>query len=245
MKHDRFQQQDTLYEFPYHYLPTIDKQGAIRVHQKLAWGLEYMTYMSFIFQLIKKYTPSSLLDVGCGDGRLISMVKSSVPYVAGVDLSSNAIAFAKAFNPNIDFFCNEVSEVPGNFEMMTLIEVLEHIPASIIPSFVESLGERLHRQGILIISVPTVNLPLNSKHYCHYSLNSLSKAIQPIFRIQSHWWIYKRGLFERMIRTLLNNQLYTLNSTLVCSNIWRLHKRISYFADSSSGSHLICLATTC
>ncbi len=123
---NRFQLQDKAYAFPYHYLPELTPDGRIVIYRLLAWGLRYMTYMSYIRDRICELQPESVLDIGCGDGRLLHMLKL-VPRRVGVDLSSRAIAFAKAFDQDVEWYCSPLGQVPGRYDLATCVETLEHV----------------------------------------------------------------------------------------------------------------------
>jgi SAM-dependent methyltransferase len=244
MMSQKFDLQDNLYSFPYHYLPTINEDGVIQLHQHLSWGLEYLTYMTFIVALIKERQPGSLLDVGCGDGRLLSMLRGAISEMRGVDVSQRAIALAQAMNPDLDFVCEDVAEIMEIYQMITLVEVLEHIPDDIMPGFMENIAQRVAPSGQLLVSVPTVNVPLNQKHYRHYNLEQIQAAIDPHFIITQHWWVYRRGnLIEWLSRRLLCNGLFVLNQRHLSALIWRWHKRLNYLGSEKNGGHLIVLAS--
>lgn len=234
--------QEMQYDFPYHHLPSLSEDGVLRVHQQLTWGLDYLTYITFVRDLVEHRRPVSLIDVGCGDGRLIHVIKALVPHVCGVDLSERAIGFARAFSPDVDFVCTDIGSLSGEYACATLIEVLEHIPDGDIPGFLPHLAGLMRPDGWLIISVPSVNVPLTRKHYRHYDLELLRRTIEPCFEIEEHWWLYRRGFVERCLRTFLCNKVYCLSFSPLLAAIWRLHRRLTYYADAASGAHLICLA---
>lgn len=238
----KFDIQDTLYEFPYHYLPRLDQRKIPRLHRQLPWGLDYLTYMSFMVEQITQIAPQSLLDIGCGDGCLIHWVKSAVPQVSGVDLSEQAIAFARAFNPEVIFQCADIATITETYDCVTLIEVLEHIPDEQIRKFIGNVARLVKANGYLLVSVPTINVPLNKKHYRHYDLDLLKTTLEPCFEIEQYWWMYRRGLLERCLRLMMVNRFYILNSSLLLALIWRIHTRKTYLADASTGAHLVCLA---
>lgn len=239
----KFDLQDDLYAFPYHYLPTLDADGAIRLHRQLAWGLEYLTYMTFVAKLVQTQGVESLLDVGCGDGRLLHMLRGQVPRLSGVDLSPRAIVLAQALNPDLDFLCADVAQIQDRYAMVSLIEVLEHIPDEPMADFLTSVAQRLDAAGQLLVSVPTVNVPLNPKHYRHYDLPMLQTTLSPHFEIAQHWWLYRQGnLSEWLARRLLCNSVYTLNQSRLTALIWRWHRRKNYFAEAGNGAHLVALA---
>ena len=243
MIEDKLLIQESLYEFPYHYLPYLDHGGgAIKVSRQLAWGLEYMTYLSFLVDLIMRLSPRSLLDVGCGDGRLINMIKPSIPVVRGIHLSFKALSFAQAFNPEVRFTCGDVSDISEKYQVATCIEVLEHIPDNAIHSFIKDIANCIEAKGWLIISVPTVNVPLNKKHYRHYSFETLQTLVSSHFEIEKHWWLYRKSTIERLLRLFLCNRLFITNNARLRSLIWKMHKRMTYNAGPSNGSHLVCLA---
>lgn len=238
----KFDFQDVLYEFPYHYLPLLNGGKFFQLHRQLTWGLEYITYISFVADLINENHPLTLLDVGCGDGRLIYMVKSLVPRISGIDLSERATAFARAFNPDIEIACDEVATISRKYDWVTLIEVLEHIPDDQMRLYVRNIARVMKDDGRLLISVPTVNVPTDRKHYRHYDFDLLRDTIAPSFEVEKHWWLYRRGSLERFIRFILCNRFFVLNSSPLLVLLWRFHKRMTYYADASSGTHLVCLA---
>jgi len=198
--------------------------------------------MSFVVEQITQIAPQSLLDVGCGDGRLIQWTKSTVPQVSGIDLSEQAIAFARAFNPEVAFQCADIATISGTYECVTLIEVLEHIPDEKIEEFTCNVAHLVQENGYLLVTVPTINIPLNKKHYRHYDFNLLKVTLEPCFEIEQYWWVYRRGLLERCLRLLMVNRFYILNSSPLLALIWRIHTRKTYLADASTGAHLVSLA---
>ena len=79
-----------------------------------------------------------VLDVGCGGGILADSMARKGASVLGVDLASKALKVAElhaleAQTPNIAY--REVSaealaaELPGQFDVVTCMEMLEHVPA--------------------------------------------------------------------------------------------------------------------
>ncbi len=204
--------------------------------------VRHLTYTSFVVDQVKQIAPASLLDMGCGDGRLIFEVKGWIPQIVGVDLSEKALAFARAFNPDIEFVCADIATVSGKYECVTLIEVLEHIPDEEVSDFIQNVARLVHRDGCLLILVPTVNVPLNKKHYRHYDLEQLKGTLAPYFEIMNHWWLYRHSVWERFLRLLMVNRFFVLKWTVLLDVIWQIHKRKTYFADARTGAHLVCVA---
>jgi len=142
----------------------------------------------------------------------------------------------------VQFTCGDLADVQGKYEVLSLIEVLEHIHRDQVSEFVRSLRSRIEDQGAMLISVPTINIPRNRKHYQHFSMETLEDAISPEFQMEKHWWLYKDCLTEKVLLSSLCNRLFTLNWTRARRTVWVLHKRFSYMATASTGRHLVCLA---
>lgn len=79
----------------------------------------------------------SILDVGCGGGILADSMARRGTGVLGIDLSTKALKVAQlhaleAQTPNVQY--REISaealadEQPGNFDVVTCMEMLEHVP---------------------------------------------------------------------------------------------------------------------
>lgn len=183
----KFSLQDSEYSFPYHYLPHIDPASGVgMVARRLGWGLEYLTYLLHCRDLVADLGPTSLLDVGCGDGRFLGLFGGPVDRRVGLDLSENAIRFATAFNPNAEF--RVASSIDEQFDVVTAIEVLEHIPPDEADGFIRNLVRSVRPGGHIVISVPTVNARLQRKHYRHFTLETLIDAVQvpePSLSLQS------------------------------------------------------------
>lgn len=239
----RFDIQAQQYAYPYHYLPDVNDSGLVTIFRSLKWGMEYLTYMTFVRDLITdELRAESVLDVGCGDGRLSDMVQDRVERVVGCDLAEQAILFARAFNPHLEFYLDDVQNIPGHFDVTTLIEVMEHIPDEQYPEFVEKVAAKTKPGGKLIVSVPTTNLPLNKKHFRHYTLALLQRQLAPAFAIERHWFLVKQGWVLTCLRLMLQNRAVIVMVGPWRRLVWRLHKRFSYMASAGNGEHLVVIA---
>lgn len=239
---DKFQRQEAQYAFPYHYLPDL-VNGVPTISQRMLWGIEYLTYMQFVKELIvDKLKPTSLIDVGCGDGRLVHMLEDQVPNVVGVDLAEQAIALARAFNPEREFHAVPVSQVPGEFDVATMIEVMEHISDEDLPQLISDVADRLSPKGHLVISVPTTNMPINVKHYRHYTVEILNKQISAHFEMLEDWFVVRNSLSFSLITGLICNRLFELRPRSLRRAIWNMHKTFTATATPANGRHLIILA---
>jgi len=236
-----FAAQESLYSFPYHYLTGISSHGDFFINRALNWGLEYLTYMTWVQNQVKALKPQKLLDIGCGDGRLLNLLADDVSMRTGVDLSDRALAFAKAFNPDVRFF-HKIVDVPDQIDVITCVETMEHIPDAELPYFVESIAGKLNSGvGKLILSVPTVVVPLNRKHYRHYNLNILESQLMPRFSIEKYTFLFRRGHMTNLLNRILVNRFFVLGHSGLKRFIWGIHKKFSYTANAEDGAHLAVL----
>jgi 2-polyprenyl-6-hydroxyphenyl methylase/3-demethylubiquinone-9 3-methyltransferase len=96
------------------------------------------------------------LDVGCGAGLLAEPLARLGAAATGLDASPELIAVAReharAGGREIDYRCGELAELEGRFDLITCMEVIEHVadPAA----FVKELAKRLAPGGLLILSTP-------------------------------------------------------------------------------------------
>lgn len=73
----------------------------------------------------------SVLDVGCGDGYLCSILKGRIGIVFGIDMSETRIKRVKKRFKGIDFRVGNITALPykaNSFDLVIAVEVLEHIP---------------------------------------------------------------------------------------------------------------------
>lgn len=148
----------------------------------------------------------------------------------------------RAFNPEVEVLCGDIADLDRQYQVVTLVEVLEHISDQIMASFVANVANLLAPDGYLLVTVPTVNIPLNQKHYRHYYEQLLTDTLAPHFTIQKTCWLYRRSRRERLLRRLLYNRFFLLNYPAALATVWGMHKRSTFFADTASGAHLFCLA---
>lgn len=120
--------------------------------------------LSFVLDLLDR--GDSVLDVGLGAGQFVNMLAASGRFktVHGID----RIRYKQyaEFYPNIETQIGSVAELPfedGQFDVVTCMEVLEHVPDDV---FIAGLAElRRVCRGQLIMSVPYCEPEPISKHH--------------------------------------------------------------------------------
>lgn len=112
------------------------------------WGQDDHDFAT-IGRLITKYGAQSVLDVGCGSGRLFGLYQArGVTRVLGVDISEKAVALAAQRYPTIEMRVAPVEELPIEglrFDLAICNRVLQHVPPTTIKRVVARLARAARR----------------------------------------------------------------------------------------------------
>jgi 2-polyprenyl-3-methyl-5-hydroxy-6-metoxy-1,4-benzoquinol methylase len=132
---------------------TFDKYGSSNpVVKRLMTG-----FHSTLDELWARASPSSILDVGCGEGVLTAEWAERLGdgRVVGIDLDDAKLRaeWEQRRRPNLDFVVQEATSLPfgdGEFDLACATEVLEHVPDP------EATVAEMARvaSGHLLVSVP-------------------------------------------------------------------------------------------
>lgn len=238
--------QDEMYRLPYHYIPRLI-EGNFTQTQSLRWGYEYLSYLIFLLKLIEGLNFGSVLDVGCGDGRFLNELSKQGRNcrLVGLDPSSRAIAYAKFISPEVLWVEGKLSsESPGSpFDLITLIEVIEHIEPNELDEFLSLVHYNLNSDGRLIISVPSSNIPLNKKHYQHFALPDLQRILSKRFNIDSVHYINKTCFARKVFHLLMENKLFILNNQTALNFLWQWYLDNLLHADASNASRIVVVCS--
>jgi 2-polyprenyl-3-methyl-5-hydroxy-6-metoxy-1,4-benzoquinol methylase len=131
---------------------TYDKYGSTNpVVRRLMAGFERT-----LDELFARAAPTSLLDVGCGEGVLVERWAKRIDgNVVGIDLDDPRLhaEWERRSAPNLEYRVMKAENLPfadGEFHVATAIEVLEHVPD---PAHTLSEMARV-ASGWLLVSVP-------------------------------------------------------------------------------------------
>jgi 2-polyprenyl-6-hydroxyphenyl methylase/3-demethylubiquinone-9 3-methyltransferase len=98
----------------------------------------------------------SALDVGCGAGLLAEPLARLGAEVTAIDAAAELIEAAKAHAAGqglaIDYRHAAVEDIGGSFDLVTSMEVIEHVADP--QAFLKSLSARLAPGGLLVLSTP-------------------------------------------------------------------------------------------
>jgi 2-polyprenyl-3-methyl-5-hydroxy-6-metoxy-1,4-benzoquinol methylase len=172
-----------------------------------------MATLDFLVAKLRGEKFNSAIDLGCGDGRLTMELSRAFPTcrVVGCDYSERAISLAKVMSRDVCYECRDIIHERkdlGTFDCGMLIEVLEHIPDDLVNTFLDAIIQILNENGFLYITVPHANIPKTSKHYRHYTVESLCKAVDPFFNVSEIILMQRRPILFFLLRAIHSNPLF-------------------------------------
>jgi len=239
--------QEQQYALPYHYIPQCE-HSCFSQHLYWSWGMQYLGGIFLLLDLLDDIKFKSLFDIGCGDGRFLREVNNrySNKRLMGVDYSMRAVNMAKALNPEIQYKCLNICEYDksiGLYDVVTLVEVLEHIPVNELDEFVAYISKYLKSDGRLILTVPHKNKSLQVKHYQHFDSQSLYSLLDPVFKIEKAFYFDKASrIFEGLKKTLLGNRFFILNNQFLLNCIWKVYQKYFFICDEARCGRICVLA---
>ena len=122
-----------------------------------------------------------LLDIGCGNGALLRAFNNIAPEwrLVGTELNEKYRDEIENIRGVESLQACSPESVPGEFDIITMIHVLEHIPEPAV--FLEKLSAKLKPDGILMIEVPDyLRNPFDlliADHSTHFTSETLAGVI--------------------------------------------------------------------
>lgn len=143
-----------IYEEDVDYSP---KKGILKPENAKLIVKDYWNMSQFIKHIPHKNPKEKkLLDVACGTGEFLSVVKDFGYDVTGVDFNAEAVRIAKesfyipnVFSQDVTYFLKEHRE---NFDVITAFEIIEHLDNPY--DFLQAIHDSLRKDGYIAISTP-------------------------------------------------------------------------------------------
>lgn len=175
------------------------------------------------YRFANKYAAGKrVLDYGCGTGYGSLMLSETAKHVTAVDLSKDAVDFAKQHYTANNLNFKTIPELTTEkFDVITSFQVIEHVPSD--KEFIEKLKGLLNPNGYLLLSTPDKSIrlfnyiqkPWNVFHLKEYSRDSFSYLLQKYFTKVDVLKIGSRSDFvNREIVRIKKQRLISLPCTL-------------------------------
>ena len=145
-------------------------------------------------RLVESYLKESdvVLDIGCGDGKLTSLLAERVKKVYGIDYQILPLKFAKLLieQDRVELIHHDVTiGLPfkaGYFDVVTAFDVIEHIPQSRLKGLLAEIRRVLKLKGLFVLTTPNRRdlrnriwgHRLNPKHYFEFSVEEACEELE-------------------------------------------------------------------
>lgn len=102
------------------------------------WAIRQEPMKKLAGLIVSLYTPRSVLDMGCGEGTLVSCLEDLGVHTLGVDWSPAAMEMAKT-----PFLLHDLRHpiVLAHFDVTVSLEAAEHVPAEYVDVFVGNISQ--------------------------------------------------------------------------------------------------------
>lgn len=225
--------QSEQYKFPYHYIVSYKEQYFLSKHWYFAPS--YLAALNIIVENLKEQQKNSndqikCLDIGCGDGALINCLNTINTLenflFDGMDYDESSLRWARTFNVNNNFI-QKTEQIPCQFyNILTAIEVLEHIPIVELNSFICECNRLLVKDGMMIITVPTTNKNLAMKHYQHFNKEILNTYTDKYFKIVKVVYFEKHDVVTKLINFIRMNSVCRIDSPFLNNIILKKFSKV-------------------
>jgi 2-polyprenyl-3-methyl-5-hydroxy-6-metoxy-1,4-benzoquinol methylase len=142
-----------------------------------------------------------VLDYGCGDGKyfppLVRLGLTS-DNIHGIEISKLRIERCHALGWKHAVLVEKGEDLPyaaESFDVVNLMEVVEHIPAAIIPSVLREIHRVIRPEGVLIVSTP--NYPI--KRFYDFYDAAMFRKWKRIFDDPTHVTFYNHHRLRRLL----------------------------------------------
>ena len=169
----------------------------------------FWKYLQFLSQYVK--AGDRVLDLGCGNGRLLGLLKDRKIIYTGLDSSQKLVAIAKKKYPDHNFIIANALSLPledVSFDIIYSIAVLHHIPSQEMRlAFLKEAKRVLRPGGQLVLTVWNLNIfkkwPLILKHvflkFLGRSQLDLGDLFVPWGKIKRYVHFFSKQELEKLI----------------------------------------------
>ncbi len=116
----------------------------------------YERLYSYYIKLLEDFDIKSVLDVGCGNGRMLEILSEAGYCAKGIDLSKKMVEIAK--QRGVDAECKNISEITGKYDaIIAVADVLNYMDKKSLNKFLGYIKNALKKGGIFICDINTLH----------------------------------------------------------------------------------------
>jgi SAM-dependent methyltransferase len=122
-------------------------------------------YVKFLNSFIRENSIKSILDIGCGDWQLMSMVDLSGVRYKGIDISPVATSLARSKAPaGADISNENIENITESFDLVHIKDVLQHLEFSECRRILEIISSR-HKSALVVNEHPPASNDIKNGQY--------------------------------------------------------------------------------
>ncbi|WP_297422058.1 class I SAM-dependent methyltransferase [Clostridium sp.] len=151
---------------------TFDNQA--KIYDETYNGKHASALYKVVIEKVHQFNPESLLDVGCGNGKILSMLdKNGDSTLCGIDLSQEMINEAKKkLNSKVKLIVGDSEHLPWGeetFDCITCNDSFHHYPQA--ENVLKQMARVLKKRGEIIIGDPWAPIFLRqlTNLFCKFS----------------------------------------------------------------------------
>lgn len=161
-------------------------------------GIAFSRSSELIRKIIQQFNlpqKGRLLDIGCGNGSFLRSFARVNPEwsLVGTELDSKYSECVDSIEQVEKLYCCSPENIPGDFDLITMIHLLEHIPNPGV--FLQNVKSKLKQGGMLVIEIPDYQMNpfdlLIADHCTHFTSCSLGQYVKAcgfrIIMIENSW----------------------------------------------------------
>jgi len=170
----------------------------------------FMWFYSWFFipNWLIKNTTKTILDLGCGDGRLIQLIRVRHPKIIalGVDIFPDYIQVCRSMYTHEKNLIADISKVEiaaKSYDLVFCSQVIEHLPKLKALALITKMEKTARQQVILSTPVGPVDYNTSDgnvyqNHKSYFYPNELKKLGYKIIKMGGKTLISEHGLAKRM-----------------------------------------------
>ena len=157
----------------------------------------FVAKRKFLQMILDKYVIQKnirVLDVGCGTGAVLDLLKDRGFMVEGVDNNEEALKYCRNKNLNVTLGSAEKMSYPDEtFDLVVALDVLEHLPEPGLAT--QEIYRVLKKGGVFIATVPAHQWlwsyhDVALHHYKRYSKKDFQLLLASQFNVLLVTWVH-------------------------------------------------------